>query len=322
MNQLTRLRQDLNGFVQEQSPDIERMLIGLKIAPAVPGPFSGQYPRNTILDTGLLQPGGNKARVRGTAFPRNKTTIGNDFYELQDFSEEETIDLKTIREYSRFFAMEQSASVRATRRALLGHERRIASIVQNTNNFNATGAVVAYTNANLATINFAQDILNAVDRLQRRGYSPDTIALSSDVASRIRTTTLLQNFLKPFAAGVTVATDSAIVAAFAQVGIRQLLIGTIGLDLAGTGSTTTLVPAWSNSHIWVGKVGMVPNGGNVYSPGEGAIRTIYDEGQSGPISISSYDDTAINSVVIRANHDVAEKVFDQAAGELITTNFA
>lgn len=312
------LRADINVLVEEASMAVDN-LIGTRVLP----PFevdqqSGQYPvfkkgKGELLndDATLRTPGGSYGRV--------KRTYENDTYDCKDRGLEEEVDDTYKRNVSRFFDAESTAAKHVMQQVMLGHEVRAAAAVMNTSNFGSgTNSAVAYTEANIATIDFPQDVFAAVERLNDNAEQPNTIVMSSTVFNRLRRATLTQNFIRgnrPTDSSLNV-TPTALAAAFAESGIEQVLVGRARVNSAKKGQNYSASNVWGNTYVWVGKVAS----GDFMNQGAG--RTLVWNKEGGLWVTETYREESKRSDIVRVRQNTAEKIIDGAAGTLITTQYA
>ena len=311
----TTFRGDLNSFVQ-QAAQASELLIGLKVAPVAPVSIrAGQYPRFTTA-LSLLQSDIVGERAQGSSYARANRKFEQAVYDCQEYGVEELVDDAYAQEFARFFEAESTAAKQGAHNLLLGHERRVAAVAMNTNNFTATNSAVAYTQANLATADFAKDVQARVEELNSNGVMPNAIVLSDTVFNYVTRTTLLQNFIKPYSAGASVLTRSVVANAFREAfGIENLLIGSVAYNASKT-STASLTKVWGNAYVWVGNITAgLPSAG-------GALRTFAWTQDGGEFVTESYREEQRRSTVIRVRHNVDEAVVDTTAARLITTQYA
>jgi hypothetical protein len=314
----TVLRGDINVLVEEASAATKN-LIGLQALP----PFgvdeqSGQYPvfkkgKGQLLNNDVTNrsPGGSYGRV--------ERSYENDTYDCVDRGLEELVDDTYVKNVARYFSAESTAAKHTMQQVLLGHEVRAEAAIMNTTNFGSgTAAAVAYTEANIATIDFPQDILAAVERMHNNAEEANTIIMSSSVWERVRRATLTQNFMRGSQpTDATLLINSNLLAgAFASEGIEQILVGRARVNSAKKGQSYSASNVWSDTYVWVGKV----SGGDFSNQGAG--RTLVWNREGGTFVTETYRDEKRRSNVVRVRQNTAEKIIDGAAGTLITTSYS
>ena len=172
------LRGDINALVEEAS-EATKNLIGLQALPVFGvDEQSGQYPVFKKAKGQLLN---NDAtdRVPAGSYGRVERSYENDTYDCVDRGLEELVDDTYVKNVSRYFAAETTAAKHVMQQVMLGHEVRAEAAIMSTSNFGAgTSPSVAYTAANLATINFPLDVLAAIERMYNNAETANTIIMS------------------------------------------------------------------------------------------------------------------------------------------------
>lgn len=311
------LRGDINTIVQEAA-QADSMFIGSQVFPPQPSPVQdGQYPKFKLAKGELLDSNATERQPTGS-YGRITRTYESATFSCVDRGVEELVDDTYRANVARFFDAEVIAAKQCLRSVQMAHEVRVSAALMNNSNFTATAAAVNYTEANLATINFPKDVLDAVDRLNAKGSVPNTIVMSNALANRIKRSTLFQNFVRgnlPSGQPV-VLTNSDIQRGFADLGITNVLVGCISRNTAKKGQAFSGSPVWGNTYIWVGNVA----GGDFMNGGAG--RTIVWNAEGGIFVSETYRDETRRSNVVRVRQNTAESVVDGSAGELITTSYS
>jgi hypothetical protein len=312
------LRGDINVKVEEAQAS-DRFFIGQKALP----PFgvaakSGQYPKLDRRYTELLGAGAS-VRTQTGSYPEVTRAWTSDTYDCIDRGLEEAVDDAVARDLGRFFDVEVTKAKLALRSLMLDHEIRVAAEIMSATNFGAgTDSAVAWTEANIATINFPKDILDAIERVNDNGAEANTILLSSTAFNRIKRSTLLQNFCRGSKASDATLnlTASAVAEAFADNGITQVLIGRARYNSAKKGQAYSATSVWGTTYCWVGEV----KEGSLEAGGAG--RTLVWNAEGGLFVTESYRNETRRSNMVRVRQNTAEKVIDGSAGTLITTQWS
>jgi hypothetical protein len=311
------IRGDLNTVVEEASA-ADNWFIGERVLPAAPVAVkSGQYPKLQIAAAELLT-AGSTVRAPGGKYGEVVRGWSSDTYDCVDRGLEEPVDDVVAKDVGRYFNVESAKARLCLRNMKLDHEARVAAIVMATTYFAATAAAVAYTEANIATINFVRDVLDAIERVNDNGAQANTIVLSSTVLNRIKRSTLLQNFVRGSLPGdITLnITANAIAAAFADNGITQCLVGRARVNSAKKGQAYAASSVWGTTYIFVGDV-------KAGDPGMGgAGRTLVWSEDGGLFTTETYRDEARRSNMVRVRQNTAEKIIDATSGTLVTTSWA
>lgn len=312
------IRGDINTVVEEAF-NADKTFIGQLVMPMLPVDVkSGTYPKLTKTLTGLLDSGGD-VRAPNGSYPRNNRAWTTDTYDTIDRGLEETIDDTDAKDLGRFFDLEAAKARWCMRSMMLGLEIRVAAAIINATTFGAgTNSAVAYTVANKATVDFPQDVLAAIERVNAKGAQANTIILSDTLLARLKFTTLLQNFIRGSrpSDGTLNITANSIQQGFADSGITQVLVGKSRYNSAKKGQTAALTSIWGTTYVWVGQVesGPANNGG--------AGRTLVWNKEGGLFVSETYRDEGIRSNVVRVRQHTAEKVIDAESGTLIATQYS
>lgn len=310
------IRADINTFVEEVSA-VDKLFIGAQVCPLWSvDTKDGQYPKFKVAEAELLN-AESTVRNPGGSYGRVIRDFDLDTYGTVDRGLEELVDDVAKADASRFFDMEVQASKFVLRSMMLAHELRVSQLYMNASNFDATAALVSYTEAHVAdgTLDFVGDVLNAIQRLTDRGYAPNAIIMSSNVLTRVRRTTKLQNFIRG-----SRPSDSELLITSKMIGdafeIPNVYVGKIPYNTAKKGKAASLSPVWGNGYIWIGQI----EAGDPYAGGAG--RTLVWNKEGGLWVTETYRDEARRSNVVRVRHHTSEKVIDANSATLITTSYA
>ena len=312
------IRADLNSVVEEAS-QADKFFIGEKLMPSLGVDVkTGEYPKITKAISETMKPGDTR-RERGGSYGRITRAWTTDNYTTLDRGLEEAMDDCDIKDVSRWFSLASKTSGWVLRAMKLAHEIRVAAEIFHATTWGTpTNSAVAYTEANIATIDFPLDLQAAIERVADNAEEPDTIVMSPTVYNRLRRSTLLKAFITGQDLPGANITPSTIQQAFAENGIKQVLVGRARYDSALKKSTQTYSAAkvWSDTYVWVGKVasGDFENGG--------AGRTIVWNAEGGLYVTETYREEAKRSDIVRVRQHTTEKVIDANCGTLIATQYS
>lgn len=314
-NAVAEPRQELTDVVMEGVTSSEQF-IGLKVLPPVPMTLpTGHYPKITIADGDLMRATATK-RQPGMTFERWKSQISDGSINLVQIAEELQIPDEAQLTYEDYFPLESIYAKESANRLQRAHEIAAAATLQDASTFDAVNSAVAYTTANKATISFVDDVLAAILRVKSRGEAPNTIVLNEQVYNRIRTATLTQSFVAGAVNPGAIVTPSTLQRAFADMGIKQVLLGGSYVNFSASGKNDNILPAWNSTYVFVGNCAE----GQLIAGGVG--RTFFWE-KEGPIfNIQTYREEPRKSNIIRAQSTKQEVVINARAGTLITTQYA
>lgn len=312
------IRADLNILVEEAALT-DTFLIGLNVMPAFSvDAKAATYPKLQIAEAELMSAGAVLRQADGS-YGEVSRKWGSDTYDCLDRGLEERVDDADVKDLSRFFNLETKSSMLTLRNVKLAHEIRVAAAILDTNSFGAaTNSGVAYTEANIATISFIADILAAIEKVRDNGTEPDTIVLSSTVYNRVRRATLVANFVSGQIGKGADVTRSSLAQAFADEGIRQVLVGRARYNSAKKNLTKSMTNVWGNTYIWVGKA----NQNATAMEAGGAGFTLYWNKEGGLFVTETYRSEHRRSNMVRVRQNTAEKIVDGSAGTLIATQYS
>jgi hypothetical protein len=304
------IRPELSAVVEEAAA-ADAYFIALKVFPVYSSTKkTGEFMKITKAASESLKKNITERAQKGP-YGRVDRTYEKDNFACVDRGLEELLDDAVTAELADFFSTEQVTSKLLLRSIMLDHEIRVAAEVMNASNFDNVNGAVAYTEANLATINFPLDIQTALKRVMKRGELVNTMVLNRDIFDLIRRSTLMASFLfGPLGGGQQITADM-LGKAF---GIPNVLIGDATYDSSKKGQTAAPVYIWSPSYIWIGNV----QGGGFEAGGAG--RTVVWTGDAASIFVTeTYRSETNRSDVIRVRTHTDEKVISAPSGTLIGT---
>ncbi len=317
-----QLRGDLRGVVEEAYLQSE-LYIGPKVLPPLPVALkAAQYPRISITSGSLLR---NEVKARGpnSAYPRMTRAYLPENYTTQDYGIEVPVDDSENMDIGRFFNMESTETRFALRQVQLAHEVRVAATLFAPATFSLTTSAVSYGSgpASIANMDIGLDVDTAKQAIQGRGESVSdlTVVMSLNNFIRARTSTKLQNRIRG-----TVSTDTMLIlneqSMADALGVKQVLVTRSSVDGSKLGAAATSLSAiWSDTYIWIGQ--SIPGGGaEQYFNGSTGF-TLYWNLDSALFSVESYREEQTRSTIIRARHNVSEKIVNANTAQLLVTQY-
>ncbi len=312
------IRADINQALIE-APQADVGLIGASLLPIQNvDAKSGTYLKVQLGGAELLS-NNALARESGSSYSRGIRSFSSANYATNEVGLEELVPDDSAKDLNRFFAYEAETAKFLLRQLKLSHEKRVSDLLWASSTPFTTAdasAAVAYTQANIATIDVARDVASAKLSLAQLGYEANCVAMSANVFELIRRSTLLQNqfFGVISNTGARLLNEAEIAAA---LGVQNLLVGRAALNTAGKNKTYSGSFVVPSTKIIVGQVA----GGEFTAGGIG--RTLVWSGDSaGGFVSESYRDEARRSQVLRVRMNTDEVVIDANAAVRITTSFA
>lgn len=230
-------------------------------------------------------------------------------------------------DYSDYLSLEGLFAQQGTEAVELTTEYLTALSIQSASVFGAgTNSIAAYTTANLATIDFVGDITAAIERGFDKGEVLNAIVMSRQVFNRVRQATLLKNYVVSQLGKGYDVNESNLQLAFADLGIKRVLIGTSLYNSAADGATPVMSRIWNNTYV---SVINTADGAPVNN--EGGISTIQGVGvnafwdaytpQDG-YGVDTYREEKTESNIVRAKTSKAPYIANANKGTLITTQYS
>lgn len=311
-------RSDIYALVMQANADFNKMFIGDSVLPVKGEDVKRGIYMKAKLANGELMNGDAVARTNGDAYQRVNRKYDTDTFDAIEYGLESVIDDSYESEVERFMNLEATEAMLLERSLRISYERRVAAAVFNASTFTATAAAVAYTEANLATINLPADVAAAKLRLLKKGIVPNAIIMSANVFNRIQRSTLMQNQIfgvVPKAAGqFTLPGEDDVARA---LGVDKLYVAKAAYNSNAKGQIFSGSFIWADTYVSVCQI----MGGEYQAGGIG--RTIqWSKDTTGLFTPETYRSDERRSNILRVRQHVAEKITDETAAELITTSFA
>ena len=320
----------------------EKLYIGQEVAPVFPSRTEvGRYPKFTKKASRLLAATGNAAAaavvggvpVLTNSTKRNPTGTYQeiqrqfewDTYQTEEFGAEERVDDVIARRMENFFDEEMVTAKLLMDALMLDYEVNVAGTIMNPaktalnpNGFTTQNATVAWTAANVATMNVPQDMINVIEALTLLGEQPEDCIMSLHLWNLIRQSTKLQTYMYGFlnvTQGGSQITPDMFAACF---GLKRFLIAKKSVDISVQNLDPNLVPVWGNAYVAIGSY----RGGDFMNGG--CARTIIWEADSsgGLFSSDAYRAEARRSQILRVRSNRAVKVINSFSQQLLVTGWA
>lgn len=321
-NTKAEIRPELQVVVQE-ALEAERFFIADKIfTPFGVGTKSGEY-RKILKGTGnILAATSSDITLRAprTAYKEVDRTYEKASFACQDRGLTEVVDDSDQADLSRFFDAESVSTRLVLANILRAQEKRVAAKVMNESIWGKADAAVAYTEANIATLDVARDIEEAIARVHKRQESVNTIVLSRNIWKRVRRSQKLREYIFGGDSGGKIVTKDIFLSIFQDSApIQNLFIAEAVESTAAKNTAVTdnkLSYLWGDDYIWLGNV----QAGAPEMGGAGRI-FYWQEDAEFMYVVESYRDEARRSNVVRVRQNNDEHVVNECAGTLIKTGY-
>lgn len=309
-------RADIYALVQQANSDFNKLFIADLVLPVKnEDARRGIYMKANLANAELLNADA-LPREGGAGYNRVNRRFDTDTYDCQEYGLESVVDDAFESEVERFMNLEATEAMLLERSLKISYEARVAAAIFNTTTFNSTASGIVYSTANVLTMDPASDVDLAKTRLLKKGILANAVVMSQDVYNRIRRSALLQNQVYgvvPRGAGQRALPNEQDIAN--ALGVDNLFVGKAPYNTANKAATYSGSFIWNNTNIWVGQI----QGGEYTAGGVG--RTIsWAKDSVGLFTPETYRSDERRSNVIRVRQNVAEKIIDSTAGEIISVN--
>jgi len=311
-------RSDIYALVMQANSDFNKVFIGDKVLPVKGEDVKrGIYMKAKLAGAELMN-GDAKPRANGDAYQRVSRMYETDTFDAVEYGLESIIDDAYEAEVERFMNVEATEAMLLERSLRISYEVRVAAAVLNATTFNTTNSSVAYTEPNLATINFPADVAAAKLKLLKKGITANTLIMSANVFYRLQRSTLMQNQVfgvVPKGAGQYMLPGEDDIAR--ALGVDTLYVAKAAYNSNNKGQTFAGSFIWSDAYVSLAQIA-----GGEYQAG-GIGRTIqWTKDTTGLFTPETYRSDERRSNILRVRQHTAEKIVDETAAELIATQYA
>jgi len=317
------IRPELQLVVQE-ALESEKFFIADKVfTPFGVGTKTGEYRKILKSSGNLLTSTGSDMTERAprTAYKEVDRSYEKASFACRDRGLTEVVDDSDAADLSRFFDAESVSTRLVLANILRAQEKRVAAKVMNESIWGKQDAVVDYTEANIATLDVARDIEEAIARVHKRGEAVNTIILSRNIWKLVRRSQQLREYIFGGDSGGKIVTKDIFLSIFQDSApIQNLMIAEAVESTARKGQAvpdSKLEYIWGDDYIWLGNV----QAGAPEMGGAGRI-FYWEEDAEFMYVVESYRDEHRRSNVVRVRQHNDEHVINECAGTLIKTGYA
>jgi len=273
----------------------------------------GRYPKFRIGKGELLKKESQKRGATGT-YNESEEQFEWDSYQTVEYGHEKRVDDVVRKQMRDFFDSDMVTAKFCMNKLMLDYEVEAAAAIMDPSVFTASAAGTAYTEANLATMDFPADLNATIEALTLNGEEPNTMVISLSVYNRLKRSKLLQTYLYGHlntTQGGSNITPNLIAEAF---GIPNIVVAKKSYDNAIKGKTN-VVPVWGNSYVWLGEV----QGGDFMNGGCGRTIIWDADSEGGLFTTDQYRDEPRRGDKIRVRSNRVIKIVNPNSGRLIGT---
>lgn len=315
------IRPDLGAAFLELDVEAgERGYIAAQVLPTLTvATQSGQFPRVPVEQ--LLK---NRSvnRANGSGYSRSDWSFVSESYSCREYGAEEPVDDREAAIYRNYFEAEAESARIAISAVLDAAERRVAAKVFDTATFANTAVTASWDS--YATAAPVADVDAAVQAVwDQCGLWPNTLVLTVQAFRALRQCAeIIERVESSGAGGSSLAgeiTARQIAQAFSLD--RVIVAGATG-NSANEGQDAVFDPIWNQTMAMVCRTAVTEGlrepclGRTFHWTGDGGGGRGRDE--ESRVIFETYREDQIRSDVVRARHDVDEKILYPEAGHLLT----
>lgn len=330
------IRPDLQAVVEEAAAADQFFIAERVLPPKFSTRRTGEYHRITRAKSGLLlsELGDATRRASKASYKEVDRSYEKASFVTLDRGLKERIDDNDAAEVAPSFDAEATSARLVMRNLRISQEKRVADTIMNTTTFTATAAKVAYTEANIDTIDVAYDMEEAIARVQKRNERVNAIIMSRNNWKRLRRSTLLRKYIFGDNGGSQMITRELFGKAFNESAQIEIFIAEASYAPGNDdGADSSLAYIWPDTHIWVGSLWdgaerKAPDdtedgeAGTIVIPGGVGATIIWEQMADALYVTDTYRDEDTVSDIVRVRQHSTEKIFNAACGTLVTTNYA
>ena len=249
-------------------------------------------------------------RAPRTKYGRSDYEFTSDDFACKEQGWEELVDDVEARLYARYFQAEEVSTLRAMDIILRSREKRVAELIQNDTNLPHGPVNIPWSD--LKAANPRADVIAASKLVKRAtGISPNALVITEDVFDNlVQTKAFLDHvqFTDPILAKDE-DYQKRILAAYLKV--PRVIVSDAIYDTGKKGQTTSTAGIWSPSYASLVRIATRPQDLREVCVG----RTFLWTGDSPDIvTVENYREENSRGSVIRARHNIDEKLMFAAAG--------
>jgi len=294
-----------------------RGFIGTSLFPITEVGVTGATFRK-VLVASLLKEISKTRRAPGAGYQRDDWEWEDDSFTTVEHGAEEPIDNNTANVYASRFSIDRISASRAVDRILRAQEQRIADLAMDVTAMTAAGR---FTDASATPITapatpIVTIVENAKDAIRTSfGVDPNVMVTAVDNRRYIRETDQFQEYVMSGGAGDSIAPGKISNQHYEDVfEIDNVLFANAGKNTAKEGQAAVFGSIWDIKYILLAHI---DRSGDIEAPTYGRSFHWAGDGSLPQGRIEDYPEVSIRGRVIRARHQVGEKVVHRAAGWLV-----
>lgn len=315
---LATLRPDLSGGLEEFDLAMDRLgFIGHRVLPVLEvAKQAGVFGKIKLEQ--LLQNRETK-RAPGAGYARGKWEFTTDSYACDEHGAEEPVDDREARMYAEYFSAEMVSAARALDMVLRNAERRVSDLIFNATTWTGAALTTGITNEwdDAANATPITDVNAACKKVwDGCGLWPNALIINRRVFRNLRACNQVMDIIASSGAGSSKKASEITIDQLAGVfDLPYILVSGSAKNTAAEGQARSIAPIWSDEYAMVARIA---ESQDVREPCLGRTFHWGEDGSSIGGTMESYRDETVRSDIIRARHDVDEKVLYVEAAHLLS----
>lgn len=306
-------RPDLGAAYEEfmDSPEVNRFVAN-EIAPVISTPVQAGNYSNITRETALQT--ADAKRASGGGYNRIAVGAEDKLFSTKEYGLEGVVDDRKRRLYQSDFDLELVTLRQTIRRLLIAREKRVAAMIFNTTTW--TGSAL-YTDDSAAepwddpATDIISDVVEDTEKVRGgTGMEPNALLVSKKQLKNIcKNTGVLALF-----PGAPIVTPKMVRDNLFQIfELEKLIVPGMVENTADEGLAATISDIWSDDYAMVCRVA---NPGDPIDTPCVARTWLWTPETPTELLVESYREEQVRALILRARHDLEEKVIDAAQGHL------
>jgi hypothetical protein len=289
--------------------------IGYRVFPLMSVAKSGGSFGKITLES-LLQ-NRETARNARAAYSRGDWEFDDDSFSTVEHGTEEVVDDRESKLYAEYFDAEQISAERALDAVLRNAEKRIADAVFNATTFTSYTAAVSVKWSVGATATPIDDVDTAIAAIwAATGLWPNSLIINRHVFRNLRKCDQIIERIESSGAGSATKARDITTQMLAQAfDLDNIIVAGGAKNIANEGQDRSIANIWSSDYAMIGRICTT---NDIREPGLGRTFHWDEDGGAPGGTIETYRDERVRGDVVRARHDVDEKLLYTQCGYLLS----
>jgi hypothetical protein len=308
------LRPDLAAAVQEYDALADAQgYIAQRVLPVFESQLQSATFARIPIEAFLQNP--DLSRAPGASYSRSGWKYESDSFATQEYGDEEPVDDRQARILARYFDAEVIAAIRVQSRVQRAAEIRAAALLFNAVTWTPTPVTNEWDDYAKATP--IDDIEAAVRRVWAAcGLWPNALIVNRSVFRNLRSCEqVIERINSQGAGNRTLPTDVNAAMLAACFDLEEVIVAGSPKNTANEAKAVSIAPIWSDEYAMVARVART---NDLAEPCVGRTFHWSEDGSQIGGTFETYYSDERRSTIVRARHDVAEKLILPAAAQLLS----